>query len=135
MLAVILAYDQLLFRPLVAWSAKFRFELTAGVEAENPWVLKLLRRTRLLAYGLDLLGGVFNAATGLRLARWRRTEAPSRLRAQSRLADIVWGGGARSHRGAGAMGNLDLRRPHAEPGRPGHRAAPGRSTPWCAWWC
>ncbi len=90
MLAVILAYDQLLFRPLVAWSAKFRFELTAGVEAENPWVLKLLRRTRLLAYGLDLLGGVFNAATGLRLARWRRTEAPSRLRAQSRLADIVW---------------------------------------------
>ena len=29
MLVVILLYDQLLFRPLVAWSAKFRFELTA----------------------------------------------------------------------------------------------------------
>ena len=33
MLVVILAYDQLLFRPLVAWSAKFRFETTAGATA------------------------------------------------------------------------------------------------------
>ena len=36
MLIVILAYDQLLFRPLVAWSAKFRFETTAGATAEDP---------------------------------------------------------------------------------------------------
>jgi len=33
MLVVILLYDQLLFRPLVAWSAKFRFETTAGATA------------------------------------------------------------------------------------------------------
>src|SRR6185437_5981577 len=48
MLAVILAYDQLLFRPLVAWSARFRFETTAGATAEDPWLLRLMRRTRLL---------------------------------------------------------------------------------------
>jgi NitT/TauT family transport system permease protein len=30
MLVVILLYDQLLFRPLVAWSGKFRFETTAA---------------------------------------------------------------------------------------------------------
>src|SRR6185437_17152695 len=30
MLVVILLYDQLLFRPLVAWSARFRFENVAG---------------------------------------------------------------------------------------------------------
>ena len=48
MLVVILLYDQLLFRPLVAWSAKFRFETTAGATAEDPWMLKLMRRTRLL---------------------------------------------------------------------------------------
>ena len=48
MLVVILAYDQLLFRPLVAWSAKFRFETTAGATADDPWMLKLIRRTRLL---------------------------------------------------------------------------------------
>ena len=91
MLAVILAYDQLLFRPLVAWSAKFRFELTAGTEAENPWMLKLLRRTRLLASIVDALSSVFNAATGVRLARWRRTASPGRSSKPSRLADVLWG--------------------------------------------
>ncbi len=55
MLLVILAYDQLLFRPLVAWSAKFRFEMTARAVAKDPWVLKLLRRTRVLAAGVDAL--------------------------------------------------------------------------------
>ena len=49
MLLVILAYDQLLFRPLVAWSAKFRFETTAGATAADPWLLRLMRRTRLLS--------------------------------------------------------------------------------------
>ena len=40
MLVVILAYDQLLFRPLVAWSSKFRFETTAAATAVDPWVLR-----------------------------------------------------------------------------------------------
>ncbi len=83
MLVVILAYDQLLFRPLVAWSAKFRFEMTASEEAEDPWVLKLLRRTRLLRAASGAVGRVFDAFGGLRLsfrARARRTglRAPSR---------------------------------------------------------
>ena len=30
MLLVIIAYDQLLFRPVVAWADKFRFEQTAS---------------------------------------------------------------------------------------------------------
>ncbi len=90
MLAVILAYDQLVFRPLVAWSAKFRFEMTAGIEAENPWMLKLLRRTRLLAAATDALGTVFNLATGVRLARWRKQSAPSRTLVPTRTGDAVW---------------------------------------------
>ncbi len=49
MLVVILLYDQLLFRPLVAWSAKFRFETTAVEPGRDPWMLALLRRTRLLS--------------------------------------------------------------------------------------
>ena len=50
MLVVILLYDQLLFRPLVAWSARFRFETVPGATAEDPWVLALWRRTRLLRW-------------------------------------------------------------------------------------
>ena len=37
MTIVILLYDQLLFRPLVAWSDKFRYELTASQEAPHSW--------------------------------------------------------------------------------------------------
>jgi NitT/TauT family transport system permease protein len=84
MLVVILAYDQLLFRPLVAWSGKFRFELTAAAEVEDPWVLKLLRRTRLLRAASGMVGSVFDAFGGLRLsfrlnARVASSLAPSRL--------------------------------------------------------
>ena len=76
MLLVILAYDQLLFRPLVAWSAKFRFEMTSGAVAEDPWVLKLLRRTRAAGgRAWTRSGTVFNALTGLRLSR-RASRAP-----------------------------------------------------------
>jgi NitT/TauT family transport system permease protein len=65
---VILAYDQLLFRPLVAWSAKFRFEMTASEEPEDPWLLKLLRRTRLLRMLSGYIGLAFNAFGGLRIS-------------------------------------------------------------------
>src|SRR5581483_8605497 len=39
MLVVILLYDQLLFRPLVAWADRFRFEQQMGVVAPRSWVL------------------------------------------------------------------------------------------------
>ena len=48
MLGVILLYDQLLFRPLVAWSERFRFEQSAGEAAPSSWVLIVLRRARLI---------------------------------------------------------------------------------------
>ena len=88
MLIVILLYDQLLFRPLVAWSAKFRFELTASESAEDPWVLKLLRQTRLLRAGSNMVGSAFNALAGLRLELPR---GPGRgLRKPSRVADAIY---------------------------------------------
>jgi NitT/TauT family transport system permease protein len=45
MLLVILLYDQLLFRPIVAWAEKFRFEQTASGEVARSWFLTLLRRS------------------------------------------------------------------------------------------
>ncbi|TWA71216.1 NitT/TauT family transport system permease protein [Azospirillum brasilense] len=60
MLAVILLYDQFLFRPLVAWADRFRVEQTAAQEAPESWVLRLFQRTRvcrsLLAPVESLLG-------------------------------------------------------------------------------
>jgi len=89
MLVVILAYDQLLFRPLVAWSSKFRFELTAAEQVEDPWVLKLLRRTRLLRAASGLVGSVFDAFGGLRLS-FRMKARVTRQRVPTRVGDGVF---------------------------------------------
>jgi NitT/TauT family transport system permease protein len=48
MLVVILIYDQVLFRPLVAWADRFRFEQEPGVPAPQSWVFDVLRRSRII---------------------------------------------------------------------------------------
>jgi NitT/TauT family transport system permease protein len=45
---VILAYDQLLFRPIVAWADKFRVEQTAAQQRPHSWVYDVVRRSRLI---------------------------------------------------------------------------------------
>jgi len=58
MLGVILAYDQLLFRPLVAWADKFRVELSVGQVSPQSWLLLLFRRARLLNTAIAPVGGL-----------------------------------------------------------------------------
>ena len=48
MAAVILLYDQLVFRPAIAWADRFRVEQTASVAPPRSWLFELLRRARLL---------------------------------------------------------------------------------------
>jgi NitT/TauT family transport system permease protein len=48
MAILIVLYDQLLFRPIVTWADKFRFEQTAGADKPQSWVHDLLRHTRLV---------------------------------------------------------------------------------------
>ena len=43
----ILIYDQLFFRPLVAWAEKFKFEQQPGDEVPDSWLLTLMQRARL----------------------------------------------------------------------------------------
>jgi NitT/TauT family transport system permease protein len=47
MLVVILLYDQLLFRPLIAWSRKFQGDASADADNVRPWLLIVLQRARL----------------------------------------------------------------------------------------
>jgi NitT/TauT family transport system permease protein len=76
-----------LFRPLVAWSAKFRFETTAGATAADPWLLRLMRRTRLLSRLADAIGDTVSALGGLPLAfGLRRVAVGTR---SSRLFDAL----------------------------------------------
>jgi len=89
MLMVILAYDQLLFRPLVAWSSKFRVETTQEDQGEDPWMLALLRRTRLLRLTLDWLGRGFFALSGLRMWRGRGPRAQAEEQ-PTPVMDALW---------------------------------------------
>jgi NitT/TauT family transport system permease protein len=48
MIAVILLIDQIVWRPVIAWSEKFKFEQVEAVETPSSAVLDFLRRSKLL---------------------------------------------------------------------------------------
>ncbi len=77
MLAFILIYDQLLFRPLLAWSQRFKVEAISEGEGERAWFLTMLRRAGLFQ-GLAWLGDVL-ADYLSRTARAARRPAPERV--------------------------------------------------------
>ena len=91
MLVVILIYDQLLFRPLVAWADRFRFEQEAGVLPPRSWMLDVLRNSRMVDRVTQPLGLL-----------WRRQMRPRRLdgadavkrapRKESGWAALLWYG-------------------------------------------
>ncbi len=58
MTLMIVALDQLLWRPVVAWAQKFRVEEGGAQEATTSWFLDLLRRSRLVNSLLKGLGAV-----------------------------------------------------------------------------
>src|SRR6195952_3002314 len=89
MLGGILGYDQLLFRPLVAWSAKFRVETTAGATASDPWMLRLMRRTRLLKFVGERVGDVAVYVGAMRFSFVGRAKAMTSSE-PSRSVDIAW---------------------------------------------
>jgi NitT/TauT family transport system permease protein len=79
MFIVILLYDQLLFRPLLAWSRKFQPETSPDEENVRPWFLLMLQRARLF----DLAqGGLLRANRGIdnAIARLGRVRAPGSQR-------------------------------------------------------
>ncbi|MEG8099205.1 ABC transporter permease [Candidatus Liberibacter brunswickensis] len=50
MLGVIFLYDQLFFRPMIAWSNKFILEKTTARYSSDSWVLHLFRKTNFLRF-------------------------------------------------------------------------------------
>ena len=49
MIGVIVLLDRLVWRPVIAWAEKFKFEQVEAAEAPRSRILELLRRSRLLA--------------------------------------------------------------------------------------
>src|SRR6516165_4621441 len=80
MLVVILLYDQLLFRPLIAWSRKFQGDPSTDADNVRPWFLIVLQRAQLFDLaqtGLLALNRGIDGAIGA--LAWRREAAAERL--------------------------------------------------------
>jgi NitT/TauT family transport system permease protein len=90
MLLVIIAYDQLLFRPVVAWADKFRFEQTASAAAPTSWMLDLFRRTRALRALTYPFAALNKAISNLHIPLPDFLRAPMRRGPTSRLVDALW---------------------------------------------
>ena len=87
MLIVILLYDQLLFRPLVAWADRFRVEQEPGARVPQSWALTMMRRSRLIA----ALTAFFHAAVRATSRRMSRRELGVSYAAKSgRHFDVLW---------------------------------------------
>jgi NitT/TauT family transport system permease protein len=90
MFLVILAYDQLLFRPVVAWADKFRFEQTASASAPTSWMLDLFRRTRALRALTYPFAALNKAVSNLRIALPGGLKVRARSGPSSLIVDAVW---------------------------------------------
>src|ERR1700693_1287976 len=89
---VILLYDQLLFRPIVAWAAKFRVELSESQGVESSWVLNLIKRTFWLKSGFAPIAAAMRSLSFLpiRLPRVLPVQSSSAAQQPSRLIDALW---------------------------------------------
>ena len=88
MLVVILIYDQLMFRPLVAWADRFRVDNEQLEDPPQSWALTMFRRSRLL----DMMTAPFD-----QMVRWSYRWHPphfgvraAKREQNSRSADFAW---------------------------------------------
>jgi NitT/TauT family transport system permease protein len=88
MAVVIVLYDQLLFRPIVAWADKFRFEQTASEIEPKSWFFDVLRRTRLLRRMASPFARLAAAAPRPKLPQLRAPKLG--IAVSPRLLDRLW---------------------------------------------
>jgi NitT/TauT family transport system permease protein len=89
MFVVILVFDQLLFRPLIASADWFRLEQEAGFTASRSWALTMMRRSRLLG----LIGRAFHALLRAGMKPRAAAATPAgriRERWDARWVDYAW---------------------------------------------
>src|SRR6201998_380550 len=90
MLLVIIAYDQLLFRPVVAWADKFRFEETSSGVTPTSWMLDLFRRTRALRALTAPFAATNKIFSNLQVRLPEGLQMSFKSRASSRVIDVLW---------------------------------------------
>jgi NitT/TauT family transport system permease protein len=88
MFVVILIFDQLLFRPLIASADWFHLEQETGLTQSETWALTMLRRSRFL----NVLSRAFGALlrSGPKMPQLVRRQQRSEVPKSSLWGDILW---------------------------------------------
>lgn len=90
MFIVIILYDQLFFRPLVAWSDKFRLSEMSDVESHS-WVLNIFQRAHLMKTIEPLFVRAANGIVNFHLFRLRRFVKPvNEKHSMSFSSQVIW---------------------------------------------
>ncbi len=101
MIGIIVVIDQLVWRPVIAWAEKFKFEQVESTDAPSSAVLDLLRSSRVLPFFSRLTVAPAREFLSLHFARSHATEGPrkatrsafqwlTRLMLAALLAGIVY---------------------------------------------
>jgi len=89
MLVGVLLYDQLFFRPLLAWADKFRFEEMGSATAQHSWLLDFLQRTERTRRLFGLLPRLLDRSLGQFRLRFDGTSVRSQPAARGRVSERV----------------------------------------------
>ncbi|KGP62933.1 sulfonate ABC transporter permease [Legionella norrlandica] len=93
MVIVIFLYDQILFRPLIAWSEKFKVEQSPDESEYQSWLIDLMRSSRLMK---KVTEGLTVFTNGFVNARWLRMGDPKAVKEinykKQKWWDRLWGG-------------------------------------------
>jgi NitT/TauT family transport system permease protein len=76
MIGIIVVIDQLVWRPVIAWAEKFKFEQVESTDAPRSAVLDLLRSSRVLPFFSRLTVAPAREFLGLHFARSHAVEGP-----------------------------------------------------------
>lgn len=93
MFIVIAIYDQVLFRPLVAWSEKFKVEESGDEDEPQSWVLDLFQRASFFQYLGDYLSVLSEWFVNIRLFRRRvHVHKDIVVRRHRSYVSMIWNG-------------------------------------------
>ncbi|HEY8085570.1 MAG TPA: ABC transporter permease subunit [Methylophilaceae bacterium] len=88
----IILYDQLFFRPLVAWADKFRFEESSSETAQESWLLTWLNRTSWVGSIANLGGRLLQRTFVMFRRSYDGTSIRSQATAQTSKSERIWDG-------------------------------------------
>lgn len=91
MIVVILIYNQLLFRPLIAWSEKFKMDSTPNEEEYESWLIDLIRKSRLMKQ-FEVGIAIFKnfVINGVRIKISTPKYLSAHIKVENKYSNLIW---------------------------------------------